>query len=78
MGPSSRLLIGDFVVPKKVQVGNDFMVYWLDFAVMMLTGQEKTAQQFERILDASGLELVNIWPSSFGAQAIVEAKLKTS
>lgn len=76
MGPTSRLLIGDFVVPEKSHIGDDFMVYWLDFSMMMLTGQEKTAKQFENILDAAGLELVKIWPYDFGAQAVVEARLK--
>ncbi|KAL9088291.1 MAG: hypothetical protein Q9165_006215 [Trypethelium subeluteriae] len=77
MGPTSRLLIGDFVVPEKTQVGADFAVYWMDFSMMMLTGREKTAKQFEEILDAAGLELVKIWPSAVGAQCMVEAKLKS-
>lgn len=78
MGPTSRLLIGDFVVPEKARVGDDFMIYWLDFSMMMLTGKEKTAEEFERILDAAGLELVKIWPFAIGAQAIIEARLKQS
>lgn len=78
MGPTSRLLIGDFVVPEKTHIGDDFMIYWLDLSMMMLTGKEKTVKEFEGILDAAGLELIKIWPFSFGAQAIVEAKLKQS
>ncbi|KAK5131067.1 hypothetical protein LTR08_001353 [Meristemomyces frigidus] len=78
MGPTSRLLIGDFVVPEQSHIGDDFMVYWMDFSMMMLTGQEKTASQFEKILNAAGLELVKIWPFRFGAQAIVEARLKAA
>ncbi|KAI9689218.1 MAG: hypothetical protein M1822_000956 [Bathelium mastoideum] len=76
MAPSSRLLVGDFVIPDKTHVGDEFMVYWMDLSMMMLTGREKTAKQFEGILDAAGLQLVKIWPSPFGAQAIIEAKLK--
>ena len=76
MGPTSRLLIGDFVVPEKATIGDDLMVYWMDFFMMLLTGKEKTAKQFEMILDAAGLELVKIWRFPYGAQAIVEAKLK--
>lgn len=76
MGPTSRLLIGDFVVPEKTHIGDDFMIYWMDFSMMMLTGKEKTAKQFEMILNEAGLELVKIWPFAFGAQAMVEARLK--
>ena len=76
MGPTSRLLIGDFVVPAKTHVGDEFMVYWMDLSMMMLTGREKTAKQFEDILNAAGLELVKIWPHAFGPQCIVEAKLR--
>ena len=45
--------------------------------MMMIGGKEKTAKQFGEILDAAGLELVKIWHSAFGAQAIVEARLKS-
>jgi hypothetical protein len=77
MGPTSRLLIGDLVLPEKAQIGDDFTVYWMDFCMMMLTGQEKTAEQFRRILDAAVLELVKTWPSKFGAQAMIEGRLKS-
>lgn len=76
MGPDSRLLIGDFVVPERSRAGDDFMIYWMDLSMMMLTGQEKTRAQFARILDAAGLELVQVWPFAVGAQAMVEARLK--
>lgn len=45
---------------------------------MMLTGREKTAKQFEEILDAAELELVSIWPAAFGVPCMVEAKLKST
>lgn len=77
MVPSSRLLIGDFVVPEKTHVGDDSMVYWLDFSMMLLTGREKTAEQFQIILEQAGLEMVKIWPSQFGPQAIIEARLSS-
>jgi hypothetical protein len=44
--------------------------------MMLLTGKEKSVKQFEEIFDAAGLELVKVWPSRGGPQAIVEAKLK--
>lgn len=76
MGPTSRVLIRDFVVPERTVVGADYMVYWMDFAMMTLTGKEKTKKQFEEILDEAGLQLVRIWPYAVGAHASVEAKLK--
>lgn len=78
MAPSSRLLIGDFVVPEKTHVGDDTTVYWMDFSMMMMTGREKTAEQFRAILQEVGLEMMKIWPSSFGPQAIVEARLRVT
>ncbi len=51
---------------------------WMDFSMMMLTGKEKTAKQFREVLDAAGLDLVKIWPAPQGAQAVVEAKLKSA
>jgi len=77
MGATSRLLIGDSVMPEKANVGDDRMVYQMEFSMMVLTGQEKTAKQFERISEAAGLELVKIWHAPVGAQAIVEARLKS-
>ncbi|KAF2809937.1 o-methyltransferas-like protein [Mytilinidion resinicola] len=76
MDSDSRLVIGDFVVPDKTHLGDDSMVYWMDFLMMMLTGKEKTRKEFERILDAAGLQIVKVWPFAVGAQAIVEARLK--
>ncbi|KAF2499419.1 S-adenosyl-L-methionine-dependent methyltransferase [Lophium mytilinum] len=58
MDSESRLLIGDFVVPDKTHLGDNSMLYWMDFMMMMLTGKEKTRKEFERILDAAGLEPV--------------------
>jgi hypothetical protein len=76
MGPTSRLLISDFVVPEKTEVGTDESVYWMDFVMMMLTGKEKTVKEFEDIFNAAGLELVKVWPASATAHAVMEARLK--
>jgi hypothetical protein len=73
MGPKSRLLIGDFLVPEKANMGDDNLVYWMDFAMMMVTGKEKTKAQFESISKEAGLKLVKIWQSpATGQQAILE------
>lgn len=76
MAPDSRLLIGDFVLPEKTHLGDDTFLYWMDFAMMMLTGKEKSAEEFRSILDEAGLEMVKIWSSPVGPQAIIEARLQ--
>ncbi|KAF8860842.1 S-adenosyl-L-methionine-dependent methyltransferase [Acephala macrosclerotiorum] len=76
MGPTSRLIIADMVLPDKTEMGDDMTIYWMDFSMMMLNGKEKTKGEFEGILDAAGLELVKIWPFSFGTQANIECRLK--
>lgn len=77
MGPDSRLIIAEMIMPEQTQVGEDITVYWLDFSMMLLNGKEKTKEEFSEILDAAGLEIVKIWPFSFGQQSMLECRLKT-
>ncbi|CZR68915.1 related to O-methyltransferase B [Phialocephala subalpina] len=76
MGPTSRLIIADMILPDKTELGGDMTIYWMDFSMMMLNGKEKTKGEFEEILGEAGLELVKIWPFGFGAQANIECRLK--
>ena len=78
MGPTSRLIIADMVMPEKTQMGGDLTIYWLDFIMMTLNGKEKTEKEFVEITDAAGLEIVKVWSSGYGAQAQVECRLKQS
>lgn len=77
MGPTSRLIIADIILPEKTEMGGDITIYWLDFSMMMLNGKEKTEKEFCNILDAAGLEIVKIWKYSFGSQAQIECRLRT-
>lgn len=45
--------------------------------MMMLNGSEKSKKQFEEILDAAGLEIVQIYEFPFGCHANIECKLKS-
>jgi len=72
----SRLIICDMLVPGTVDVYGPKEVYWLDMNLMVLTGKEKTLEEFRQILDAAGLELVDIYPSGIGATVQLEARLK--
>lgn len=51
-------------------------LYWLDFALMCMTGQEKKLADFEQMFEDAGLELVKIYPSAYGRTVMLEAKLK--
>lgn len=76
MGPDSRLLICDMLVPDKAVPNQATELYWLDFALMCMTGKEKTLSEFNEIFEAAGLELVKVHESGIGRTVMVEAKLK--
>lgn len=76
MGPDSRLLICDMLVPDLVEPHANLDLYWLDMALMCMTGKEKKETEFIEIFEATGLELVKIYPSAFGRTVMLEAKLK--
>ncbi|KLO83146.1 related to O-methyltransferase B [Fusarium fujikuroi] len=78
MGPDSRLIICDQLIPDMVEKDKFTDLYWLDFALLAMTGQEKKKADFEEIFEAAGLELVKIYPSAYGCTAMLEAKLKKS
>jgi hypothetical protein len=76
MGPDSRLIVCDMLVPSRVTVGVPMQLYWLDFALMLISGKEKTIEEFLRIFDAAGLELVKVYPSGVGETVMLETRLK--
>ncbi|KAK7425533.1 hypothetical protein QQZ08_007974 [Neonectria magnoliae] len=76
MGPDSRVLICDMLIPDMVEVHESMDLYWLDLSLLCMTGQEKKKADFIEIFEAAGLELVNIYPSAYGRTVMLEAKLK--
>lgn len=76
MGPDSRLIVCDQLIPDMVEVYENYELYWLDFALLCMTGKEKRKAGFEEIFDAAGLELVRIYPSAYGKTVMLEARLK--
>lgn len=76
MGPDSRLIICDMLVPEQVEVGESTELYWLDLALMTASGKEKTLTEFHSIFDAVGLELVKVYPSNVGKTAMLETRLR--
>ncbi len=75
MGPDSRLIVCDMLVPDKVDPGLKTL-YWLDLNLMSISGKEKSLAEFNQMFDAVGLELVKVWPSAIGATVHLETRLK--
>ncbi|KAL2256328.1 hypothetical protein VTK26DRAFT_1831 [Humicola hyalothermophila] len=75
MGPDSRLIICDMLVPEGVDPSKGIL-YWVDFNLMGIGGKEKTLAEFKELFDAVGLELVKVWPSTIGATVQLETRLK--
>ncbi len=78
MGPKSRLLIGELLVPARAPLGSDLAPYWMDIAMLAIGGKERSEKEFVKILKAAGLRLVKIWSAQFGMQAVIEAVLENS
>ncbi|ELR03729.1 hypothetical protein GMDG_06362 [Pseudogymnoascus destructans 20631-21] len=76
MGPDSRLIVCDMLVPSRVTVGVPMQLYWLDMSLMLISGKEKTIEEFHEIFDAVGLELVKVYPSNVGETVMLETRLK--
>ncbi|GKU07081.1 sterigmatocystin 8-o-methyltransferase [Fusarium langsethiae] len=78
MGPDSRLIICDQLIPDTAKEQENVDLHWLDFALLCMSGQEKKKSEFEEIFEAAGLELVKIYPSAYGCTVMLEARLKRS
>lgn len=78
MGPTSRLLIGEFILPDQAKIGDDFTIRWMDFCMLTLSGKERMLREFEDLFEGAGLELVKVWPflGPGQPQSVIEAKLK--
>lgn len=80
MARDSRLLIGEMVVPEygSERPGDveDMAPYWMDHAMFAFGGRERTETDWRRLLEGAGLELVKVWRSRAGSQAVLEARLK--
>ncbi|KAF5606360.1 O-methyltransferase B [Fusarium pseudocircinatum] len=75
MKPYSRVLICEMVLAPRVGEA-DFASAVLDQAVMTMGGKERTEAGFQKIFDASGLELVKTWRVPGVPGGCVEARLK--
>lgn len=74
MVPESRLLVHEHVVPEEAAPGPEATGYDLTMMVMV-GGRERTAQDWRRLLNATGFQVSRIWSSEGAPQSIVEATL---
>jgi len=76
MGPTSRLLVAELIVPARTTVGEDMSTYWMDMVMLAIGGKERSEKEYSELLESVGLELVKIWPEPVSNHAVVEARLK--
>lgn len=70
----STLLIYDYVMP---ETGAPIRAAAMDVQMMSLfAGIERTETQWRVILDASGLEMVQVWYSATKSESVIESKLR--
>jgi hypothetical protein len=77
MGQDSRLLICDMLIPGTVQPYEDMELYWMDMGLMCVGGQEKKMEELRVIVQAAGLEVVEVHRSSLGQTVMIEARLRS-
>ncbi|KAK8075445.1 hypothetical protein PG997_010108 [Apiospora hydei] len=77
MGPTSRLLFGDMILPETAQPGDDALPFYMDLRMLMIGGTERSETQWKQLLESVGLVIVKIWRLP-GAphQATIETRLR--
>ncbi|RDW76541.1 uncharacterized protein DSM5745_06533 [Aspergillus mulundensis] len=74
MGPESRILIDELVVPAP---GATWQMAWRSIGITAtLAGMERTRARWEGVLEAAELEILNIFPYDSNGQAIIVAAPK--
>ena len=76
MGPDSRILVADMVIPAHPKM-EDAHAVWLDLMMMTIHGKERTHSDWTRLAELSGLKLVKLWqePENYGPLCVVEYML---
>lgn len=76
MGPDSRILISDMLIPEPV-CAEDRDALWLDLMMMTIGGKERTARDFEALTHGLGITVRRIWQTEVGgASCVVEIVLE--
>jgi hypothetical protein len=77
MGPNSRLIICDMLVPDRVEVGGPKTLYWWDLGLLAIGGKVRSLDEFKSILYEAGLELVNIYKSRDSHVVMLDTQVKS-
>ncbi|MCJ1439482.1 hypothetical protein MMC27_008876 [Xylographa pallens] len=77
MGPTSRVLIGELILPATATAGSDPFPFSMDINMFMEGGVERSEQQWHKLLEGVGLKIDKIWrlPDN-PTQSTIEASLK--
>lgn len=77
MGPTSRVLIGEMILPATAAPGSDPFPFFMDLNMFMEGGIERGEEHWGQLLGEVGLRIEKIWrlPDN-PVQSTIEAKLK--
>lgn len=77
MGPTSRVLICEMVLPATVTPGSDPFPYFMDLNMFMEGGIERTEEHWAQLLGDVGLQIEKIWRHPDNpVQSTIEARIK--
>ncbi|RYP17995.1 hypothetical protein DL765_004214 [Monosporascus sp. GIB2] len=77
MGPTSRVLLGEMILPATAAPGSDPYPFFMDLNMFMEGGIERSEKHWRELLGSVGLEIEHIWrlPDN-PVQSTIEARLK--
>ncbi|KAK3988693.1 O-methyltransferase [Cladorrhinum sp. PSN332] len=77
MGPTSRILIAEMILPDTTTAGDNPLPFFMDVNMFMEGGVERTEQHWKKLLGEAGLEIQKVWRlDQDPVQCTIEAKLK--
>lgn len=77
MGPTSRVLIGEMIIPAAAIPGSDPFPFFMDLNMFMEGGIERSEEHWHKLLGEVGLKIEKIWRLADNpVQSTIEAKLK--
>lgn len=77
MGPTSRVLICEMILPTIAAAGSDPFPFFMDLNMFMEGGIERSEEQWANLLAEAGLTIAKIWRRPENpVQATIETRLK--
>jgi hypothetical protein len=76
MGPTSRVLLGEMILPSSQPAGTDPFPFFMDINMFMEGGLERSEEQFSSLLRSVGLKIDRVWTLAENpVQSTIEASL---